>query len=226
MGLKIKKIIFTNVDDFKDKDYSPKSSKDFLPDWYKKTKSYAEENNLRGTIKKCMPVFDAMVSGYIITTYCDLYVSQIGGETKIESSLPNVLETHSSDQFLLYPNIKTESVPKLLNKWSIKTPKGYSVLICNPMHQDNIFDILEGVVDTDNYSVPINLPFQLKNKDFQGLIPAGTPIAQIIPFKRDSWTHSFGNKKNVEKSLRDLKKIKSLFFNSYKKFFRFEKFFN
>jgi hypothetical protein len=31
-----------------------------------------------------------------------------------------------------------------------------------------------------------NHPFLIK-KDFVGIIPAGTPIAQAIPFKRESW---------------------------------------
>jgi hypothetical protein len=31
-----------------------------------------------------------------------------------------------------------------------------------------------------------NLPFFLK-EGFEGIIPKGTPIAQIIPFKRESW---------------------------------------
>jgi hypothetical protein len=32
----------------------------------------------------------------------------------------------------------------------------------------------------------IHFPFLLK-KGFEGIIPAGTPLAQIIPFKRDNW---------------------------------------
>jgi len=31
-----------------------------------------------------------------------------------------------------------------------------------------------------------NVPFFF-SKDFEGIIPMGTPIAQIIPFKRDDW---------------------------------------
>jgi hypothetical protein len=31
-----------------------------------------------------------------------------------------------------------------------------------------------------------NVPFILKS-DFEGIIPAGTPIVQIIPFKLESW---------------------------------------
>ena len=34
--------------------------------------------------------------------------------------------------------------------------------------------------------LPINLPFFLK-EGFEGIIPKGTPIAQIMPFKREPW---------------------------------------
>jgi len=86
------------------------------------------------------------------------------------------------------------------------------------MHNPNEhFTILEGIVDTDQYHKPVNFPFVFKNKDFNGLIPAGTPIAQVIPFKRDSWNMEIVDNsleiKNIES------KMNSLFLNKYKKFF-------
>jgi hypothetical protein len=38
---------------------------------------------------------------------------------------------------------------------------------------------------------PVNFPFTLNDPDFEGLIPAGTPIAQAIPFKRTSWRSKY-----------------------------------
>jgi hypothetical protein len=47
---------------------------------------------------------------------------------------------------------------------------------------------MSGFVDTDQYDMsPINFPFFLK-EDFEGTIKNGTPIAQVIPIKRDSWS--------------------------------------
>jgi hypothetical protein len=37
----------------------------------------------------------------------------------------------------------------------------------------------------------VQFPFFIK-KDFNGLIPAGTPILQAIPFKRDDWKADYG----------------------------------
>ena len=41
-------------------------------------------------------------------------------------------------------------------------------------------------MDSDNFSLGGQIPFFLQ-KDFTGIIPAGTPIAQLIPIKRDNW---------------------------------------
>ena len=55
---------------------------------------------------------------------------------------------------------------------------------------DDRFQIISGVVDTDEWHDEINLPFIVngdKYKVLETLITKGTPIAQCIPFKRDDW---------------------------------------
>jgi hypothetical protein len=80
-----------------------------------------------------------------------------------------------------------------MNPWSIRTPDGYSALFVQPFHRESIFAILPGIVDTDTYFAPVNFPFVLNDVAFEGLIPKGTPIAQVIPFKRESWTMAIGD---------------------------------
>jgi hypothetical protein len=83
------------------------------------------------------------------------------------------------------------AIPKWTNPWLIKTPKGYSCIFTSPFNRDAPFNIFDGVVDTDTYDMPVNFPFGLKDPDFEGLIPAGTPIAQVIPFKRTAWKSEY-----------------------------------
>jgi hypothetical protein len=72
--------------------------------------------------------------------------------------------------------------------YSFKTPKGYSVLFSQPFNRYDLpFTTLSAIIDTDDAVIRGRIPFFIK-KDFEGIIPAGTPIAQIIPFKRDEWT--------------------------------------
>jgi hypothetical protein len=49
-------------------------------------------------------------------------------------------------------------------------------------------------------------------KDFNGLIPKGTPYAQIVPFKRDSWKSEYDDSdKEIEKHNKFLIKKKLTF---------------
>jgi hypothetical protein len=77
--------------------------------------------------------------------------------------------------------------------WIPELPKGYSALITHPINRVDLpFYTLSGVVEHDTYLQAMpgsNLPLLLK-KDFSGIIPIGTPMYQIIPFKRDSWESS------------------------------------
>jgi hypothetical protein len=53
------------------------------------------------------------------------------------------------------------------------------------------FHTLSGVIDSDSFfhTSGGNVPFYV-HKGFEGIIPVGTPMYQIIPIKRDSWTSS------------------------------------
>jgi len=93
-------------------------------------------------------------------------------------------------------------------------------LFVQPFHRESVFTILPGIVDTDKYSPPINFPFVLNDINFTGLIPAGTPIAQVIPFKRDSWNLKFGKEKDILKITSDHTLLRSKFFDGYKTLFR------
>jgi len=222
-----KKISFTKTFDVSD-EYFPKPASQILPEWYKKTDSYIDGKkdvnhslSTTGTIKKCIPVFDALISGYIIPTYQDLYVKKNENGEQIIMSHSQFIQFHSSLQAPYHPKRnKVDNLPKWMNPWAIKTEKGYSCLFIPPVHGGNkYFSILEGVVDTDNYFSPVNFPFALNDTNFEGIIPAGTPMVQVIPFKRESWVMNFGNENNKEEIKKNSLFLNSQFFNRYKTMF-------
>jgi hypothetical protein len=107
---------------------------------------------------------------------------------------------------------------KFRNDWAIETPKGYSALFVHPLNRGDLpFYTLSGVVDTDDYNVPVNFPFLIR-ADFEGIIPAGTPIAQVIPIKRESWGHEIG-KFDPEYSTKKSAKFNSTIYRAYKNLF-------
>lgn len=176
-----------------------------IPEWYKsiprytgKEKKPLADNTLDGTIKTCMPVLDAMTAGYLILSSADAYISKGPQGTRYQWANNDLITFHSSQQIIGYPKsdikLRGENAPKFNNPWIVQTPKNYSCLFISPLHQDLPFTTLAGVVDTDTYFNAVNFPF-IPDPDFEGLIPKGTPIAQVIPFKRESWDSSIGSTK-------------------------------
>lgn len=231
-----KYITFTNMLGVSDQ-YKPTPASVSIPDWYKNMDSYQDgkkepdsKGETKGTAKKCMPIFDAITNGYIIYTYCDIFVSQrleygkSTGKKHPTFTWPSFepIKQHPKWQLPIHPQGDGHDLhyPKWHNAWAIKTEPGYSCLFVPPLHRDNPMIMFPGVVDTDIYTDTVNFPFVLKNPEMEGLIPAGTPIAQVIPFKREEWQMKFGNDKDVEDNKNINKKLRVFFFDSYKKQFR------
>jgi hypothetical protein len=178
----------------------PVLAKDNIPQWYKKQSRYTggekvlspENGTYNTTIKACMPVFDLITAGYIIKTPADIMVNiNQDGSPNFSWAINNYtcIESHGQMQYDSF-NIAKEFHPvgyKFINPWITQTPKGYSSIFMSPSLRDDLpFYCLPAIVDTDNHPTPVNFPFFLR-KDFEGLIPAGTPMIQIIPFKRQDW---------------------------------------
>jgi hypothetical protein len=221
-------IIFTNTGGVPE-EYGPKPATASVPDWYKNLPSYmggekkpTGEGSTTGTIKRCMPVFDAIVGGYVLYTNVDVWVSQKDRMPWYEWPSFEPISWHPVEQAPNHPdrNGHRESYPKWINPWAIQTPPGYSTLFIQPMHRESVFTILPGVVDTDQYNAPVNFPFVLNNIEFEGLIPAGTPMAQVIPFKRESWEMGIGTQEDFDKQNKTTIRLRTRFFDSYKSQFR------
>lgn len=173
-----------------------------LPTWYSKIPRFTgNEKRLRFnrdgthnvTIKWCNPFIDSLTAGYMVYLSNDVMVRKVedGHEITWRRGKDQV-GLHSTEQ------ISPDQIPpgyssqpyKFTNEWGIQTPKGYSSLFIHPLNrQDLPFHSLSGFVDTDGYTIPVNFPFLIR-EDFEGIIEAGTPIAQVIPIKREIWDHS------------------------------------
>ena len=181
----------------------------------KEKKIDTNNHNTTATLKKCIPVFDAITSGYLILLPCDVFVSTVDNAPYYQWSDFNLIDFHPIEQAPQHPQANGFAFPKFVNPWAIKTSNGYSCLFTAPKHRDNPFTIFDGIVDTDKYDAPVNFPFVLNDPKWEGLIPAGTPIAQIIPFKRDVFQMEI-KENDFSKTLTQ---VKSKFFNGYKTFF-------
>ena len=55
--------------------YAPVPASTFKPDWYSNLNTYVDQEKTFPSIKKCMPVYDAMTSGYIVFNAVDQEIS-------------------------------------------------------------------------------------------------------------------------------------------------------
>jgi len=193
-------------------EHLPEPASKNIPHWYKDAVSYLDGNKkskksqvkirkglesleTNGTIKKCVPVFDSMTAGYILKVpgNIEVFKTQTKNGYAMAFSWDQMapIETHPLSQAQDYPhnNIHKVGLPKFINPWIIRTDPGYSCLFLPPMHRDAKFSILPAIVDTDTFDFAINFPFTLTDPDFEGTIEGGTPMVQVIPFKRDEFIH-------------------------------------
>jgi hypothetical protein len=215
------------------KEYYPVPGVKAVPKWYKKmetsfTDNKTDEKKVRETqtIKRCMPVLDVITAGYVIKTHTDLYVKNEEGVIGFEwaNDTQDTITFHPAYQLVNYKQLDLpHGAPKIRNPWGIKTPKGYSCLFISPPHRPaSGVRILEGIVDTDRYTNSVQFPF-LVDEGFTGVIPAGTPIAQVIPFKRNSFRMEIGDNKQRFENDGVSRLLRSTWINGYRNKFRAHK---
>lgn len=203
-----------------------------LPDWYKNLDAYIGgkkgiplENEGHSTMKKCIPVLDSLGAGYMMFTQVDYITEWRNGVRHWWwSTTPDphkeLVVNHSLEAVAGHPMMYPNKIPwKFESPWGIRTPKGWSTLFIPPLYRDEpIFEIIAGIVDTDSYHVPVNHPFFLTDDEFEGHIPAGTPLAQIIPIKRDDWKSKIiDSPKEREMMIRQNHHRARFFWNGYKR---------
>lgn len=181
---------------------NPVPARKSIPIWFKSLLKFAGgemktdgNGNKNATAKACPPFLDALMTGYTIRTEFDLWVTKRENGHFFEwSAGKELVGTHGIEQ------TTPEQVPagyarqpyKFSNLWQIQTPSGYSTLFTHPLNRYDLpFLTVSGVVETDVYMNTINFPFFIR-EDFEGMIPAGTPIAQCIPIRREPWAHELG----------------------------------
>jgi hypothetical protein len=194
-----------------------------VPDWYKKLPNTVGKDKFNNfTAKKCVPLLDSITAGYIMRTAFDFVAYQKEGKDSLSFETPHedgYIESHGAKQFTGAPfsNLVPESgAYKLVNFYSIYTEAGYSCAFQTPAYSDTPIKILSGVVDTDEHH-HINFPFYFEMPDGKTelFVPAGTPVAQVIPFRREVYDMSVQDYKQKD-ALKDMR-VKNGIMNFYRR---------
>lgn len=178
------------------------------PDFYKAIHPQNGSKPDTSTVKRCIPFLDALSAGFIIPLWADLYVVAKDGELQFSfprhMPMPNSMDSHTYNQVPGHPLAERpygKDFIKFINPWVVETPPGYSCLFTAPLnHLETRFKILDGAVDTDTYHASVNFPFLWTGGDGEFFIPKGTPLVQVIPYKREAFTLEVGVTDNDRRS--------------------------
>ena len=172
---------------------APVRAKTALPDWFRKLPAI-DENHVSPassgiTVKRCMPFLDAMATGWIIGLAATVRMEISDGGRQVDCGWDfdrTMVSNHASHQVAGNPRAPLPPC-KFHNYWTIRTPPGWSCLFVPPLNRPNgVFEIVAGVVDTDSYQSEIHFPFFATGEDGLHVLERGTPIVQVIPFRRDA----------------------------------------
>lgn len=203
-----------------------------LPQWWKDIPVYTDGSNKLSltpkpnvTVKRCSPMLDVLSMGYYIPLWADLLVEQVDNLPllmwNVNKEVVGVWNSTQVSNFEIQEGYSRVAF-KNYHGWTIKTPPGWSSLFIHPSAYPNAnFRTISGVVDTDVFNGEINVPFTVKN-GFEGLIEKGTPMIQVIPFKRENWDSGFSVKGPREHEF-DLEKLYAKAVRSYTSTFKSNK---
>lgn len=172
-----------------------------MPQWYKEADRFAKKPNGeywigpdKGKIptwKACPAILDILTTGYSLVTPCDIEFFLDGAgqiDVKIEDPMYKDFATRRTPmpQFRHpegYYNYHFAWMPD----WAVKVPDGYSVLYVAPFNRYDLpIMTVSGIIDNDKVNLPGSFPFFVQ-KGWTGVLPAGTPYAQLLPFLREDW---------------------------------------
>ena len=173
-------------------------AKEYVPDWWKKVERMIDNKlDNKGTVRNCPSFPEYITQGFVVPLWCDLHLEVHHDSWKWKS--PEKLFTfnnHPGEQFRdwlpKHVQDNTSMVLKPNCPWRVKTPPGWSVWQL-PMiyHYNPVFETLPGIIWSDIHH-EINQQMMFHKKGVFNL-QRGTPLAQYIPIRRETFEYNVGN---------------------------------
>jgi hypothetical protein len=228
---KTKKIIFRVWDEWiqaSNTDPIPASS--VIPSWYKELPRFVNKSDVpikalgRADLKTCSPFREAITYGYLLVTPCEIEVTRMADGTpelywnpefphQVAHARGDVRDINNQGYGMAVPLGCSPYMFAWKPLFGIEVSKGYSVLLTHPLNRHELpFVLTSGIMDSDVWTTAGNAPFFIK-EGFTGIVPKGTPIAQVIPIKRDDWESEIGSTDLVANAR--LMALRDTFFTGY-----------
>ena len=175
-----------------------------LPDWFKVMPHKVFNPSLgmeTQTVKKCPSFVDAMAYGFLIPLAADLEIrhGEFSWNSEIREGFAggfshSPIDFHDPSQVTGTPFFNDDRfIIKFNCFWTIEAPPGYSLLFTHPVNRVDLpFTTVTGLIDSDTFhDMPMSFAARWDVPDFNGVLPKGTPVAQCLPVKRESWSGQF-----------------------------------
>lgn len=176
----------------------PVPARTALPEWFRTMPAEVRAETLGGeevrTLKHCPPLIDALMTGVMIPLAADLTVA--GGEISWDWDPPILPEAritrapvglHVPEQAAGVPlGLDLGAVVKFMNFWTLEAEPGHALLFVHPLNREDLpFRTLAGLVDADLFKDGyVHFPALWTDPGFAGVLPAGTPVAQVFAVPR------------------------------------------
>ncbi len=159
------------------------------PSWLADQKNY---ENSREKFQNCPGMHDLMRAGYIINAWDDIRIkaNRVGTIAKLTMSFTPQLQAMSPKVVTGIAPIEKDmplQVYKLNSPWSITTRAGWSAMVLPATFHSPFFKdlyVYGGINDYEDFHI-MNFIFS-PLRECEVFIPAGTPLLQVIPYKRES----------------------------------------
>ena len=175
----------------------PVAARSQLPGWLRAMPATAH-SEIHGreirTVKQCPPFVDAMAYGVMILLPCDVAVDRGAFSWNWDIPQPATsghprapLSFHVAAQFPDTPFARDgRAAIKFNSFWTIELEPGWSLFSTHPVNREDLpFRSISGLVDADRFhDGGINLPALWQDAEFSGVLPRGTPVAQVFAVPR------------------------------------------
>lgn len=165
-------------------------------------------DNTDTNVKKCVGITEYLKTGYLIPSWADFVFRELDDGNLYINWVENYFdetkyEVHYDSQYPTLPNKPIYGhFGKINTPWTIKTSRGVSCLITNPVwHNNKNFTTTTAVVHTDvlplrlawffEWNYKIKTSMNIENIDIENqVVGKGEPIISIIPFYRKKYSHT------------------------------------
>ena len=184
---------------------------------------FDESGEYETNVRACAPFLDAVSAGWTQYSWSDVYIDVNGAEIHYYFSDNQVPVMKHRQMHPEMAQAYSEYLPvecMWISQWQPQTPAGYSLLITHPLNRPDLpFLTTSGIIDADVFTVEGNgqVPFYLR-AGFSGLIPAGTPLYQLIPIRRAEWERELVAHDDKRRP-RTMRRIRRYFTGGYRREF-------